>query len=192
MCPWESHPSEQPFATALRLSRYRELELLGAYISARRCSPEYSPSYSQRAAPPPCTSRRDAACRVSCVQRLRIQSRRGKPRLYRLKAVASRARISGARLGDVHLLPFFQRVGRVNDDLIADVEPAKNFQGSAEVAPDADRMHMHFTVLVDDRNPRPLGAKQHGVYRNRNPWNRVSSRKMHLAERAGQQFAIVA
>src|SRR5208282_1048885 len=45
--PWESHPSELPFATALRLSTCRELAQWGAYTPARRYSP------SPRAMPQP-------------------------------------------------------------------------------------------------------------------------------------------
>src|SRR5208337_383166 len=38
-CPWELHPSEQPSATALRLSTRREPARWGAYIPAPRCTP---------------------------------------------------------------------------------------------------------------------------------------------------------
>src|ERR1019366_2621154 len=47
--PWELRPSEQPSATALRLSTRREPARWGAYIPARQCSPEYTPRYRPRA-----------------------------------------------------------------------------------------------------------------------------------------------
>ena len=49
---------------------------------------------------------------------------------------------------------------------------------------------MHLAVLVDDRDPRPFGAEQHGVHRDRNPRNRSPGRKMHLAKRTRQQLAV--
>src|SRR5271169_961802 len=101
-CPWELHPSEPPFATALRPSTCREPARWDAYIPAPRCSPACRLTHTPRA-PTQCISSRDAACRVS--QRLR---RRRKPRLYRLQALASRAAISCGRLGDAYLLPFLE------------------------------------------------------------------------------------
>src|SRR5208337_3915566 len=86
--PWELRPSDPPSATALRLSTCREPARQAAYIPAPRCSPECTPSCRPRA-PNQCISRRDAACRVSPRPR-----RRGKPRLYRLQSIASRARLA--------------------------------------------------------------------------------------------------
>src|ERR1700676_1105862 len=182
---WGLHPSEQPFATGPRLSTRREPARRGAYIPARLCSRACKltcrPTHTAQAP----NSRRDAACRVS--PRLR---RRGQPHLYRLQSIPSRASSSLVGGGDVHFLSFLKRVGRVNDDPIADLEPAKNFKRRSEIASNADRVHMHNVVLVDDRHSRPLGAEQHGVYRDRNPRNRGPSRKMHLAERTRQQLGI--
>src|ERR1019366_9917131 len=48
--PWELRPSEQPSATALRLSTRREPARWGAYIPARRCSPPYSRRATRRPA----------------------------------------------------------------------------------------------------------------------------------------------
>src|SRR5208282_6305496 len=152
--PSESHPSEQRFATVPRLSTCPEPARSAACIPAPRCSQPYNPRAAQQ-----------RARRISCQV-----------------AIASRVSVSGGRLGDVHLLPFLKRVGRVDDDLIADVDTAQNFQRGAEVAPNVDGVHMHLAVLVDDRNPRSLGAEQHGVYRNRDPRDRSPGRKMHLAE----------
>ena len=50
---------------------------------------------------------------------------------------------------------------------------------------------MHFATVVDNGDLWSLGTEQHGVYRNRDPWNRSPSRKMHLPERAGQELAIL-
>src|SRR5208337_116303 len=71
------------------------------------------------------------------------------------------------------------------------IEPAKNLERSSEVAPNADWTQMYLAVLVDNRDLRALGAEQHRVHRNRNPWNRRSGRKMHLTERTRQQLAVL-
>src|SRR5580658_2537566 len=101
-CPWESHPSEPPFATALRLSTCREPERWDVCIPVRRCSPACRLTHILRA-PTQCIFRRDASCRV--LPRLRG---RGWLRPYWLQAIASRPSISCGRLGDVHLLPFIE------------------------------------------------------------------------------------
>src|SRR5271165_1208851 len=182
MCPWESHPSEPPFATDLRPSTYLEFALWVAYTGVRRCRPEYRTGVLRLSA------NQCISCRGPVFSRAR---RRGKPRLYKLTGIASRMRISRARLGDVYLLPFFERVGGVDDDLIVEVETAENFERSAEVTPNADRVQVYLAVWADDRDPWPFRSKQHGIDRNCDPRNRGASGKMHLAERARQQLAIL-
>src|SRR5713226_1577821 len=94
--------------------------------------------------------------------------------------ITSAQLLHSARLRAPAALP--RGVGRVDDDPIAQLEPAKNFEGRAEVAADADRAQMYFAVLVDDRDSRPLSAEEHGIHWNRNSWNGSASRKMHFAE----------
>src|SRR5271163_2401882 len=93
-------------------------------------------------------------------------------------------------LSDMHFLPFFEGIGGIDDDLIADLDPAKNLQRGPEVTPNSDGAQMHLPVLVNDRDLGSLGTEQHGVYRDRNPWNRSPRRKMHLAKRPWQQLAV--
>ncbi len=94
-------------------------------------------------------------------------------------------------LRNVHLLAVFQRVRRVDDDLVADREAAQNLQRGAVIAADVEGAQLHLVVGADDGDPRALGAEEHGVDRNRELLHVGADREVHLAEGAGQQAPIL-
>src|ERR1700676_898985 len=90
----------------------------------------------------------------------------------------------------MYLLSVLERVRRIDDDLIADIEASKNFKGSAKIAANRNRTQLHLAVFVDHGNLWSFGAKQHRIDGDRNALDRASGRKMHLTERTRQQLAV--
>src|SRR5271154_1900591 len=88
------------------------------------------------------------------------------------------------------LLAVFQRIGRIDHDLIGNFNSSENFHRGAEVTANRDVTQTDFIVFIDDRDLRSLGAEQHGVDRDGDARNGVAGRKMYLTERTGQQLAV--
>ena len=68
-------------------------------------------------------------------------------------------RVPRARFRYVDGLSFFQRIGRVDDDLIADIDSAENFESGSEIAPNRDSLEVHFAIFIDHRDLWSLRAK---------------------------------
>ena len=94
------------------------------------------------------------------------------------------------RLRDPHLLPRLERVRGINYDPVVHVEAAQNFQRCPVVLPDRDRAQLHLIIVANHADLRPLGAKQHRIYRDRDALYRASHCEVYLPKRTGQQLAV--
>src|SRR5271170_6209050 len=105
--------------------------------------------------------------------------------------LARRRGLSGRLLRHDYRLPIFERIRRVDHDLIGGRNSTENLQRRAVVASDVNGAQLHLAVGTDDGDLCTFCAEQHRIHWNGNFIYAGADREVHLSERARQQTTVL-
>ena len=93
------------------------------------------------------------------------------------------------RARNLHLLPSFERIGRVNHDRVLRFDALENLDTIAEIAPDGQLFLDEAVIRPNNGDHGAFGPEEQGIYRDGKPMSGQLHVKVHLGIFALKQRA---